>query len=52
MHILNNQQLQQQPHNFNKIMATIKMQTKMYSLSLMIAGAQCHGQVFLWRCIL
>ena len=34
MHILNNQQLQWQPPNYNKTMATINMQIKIYTFPL------------------
>ena len=36
MHILHNQQLQWQPPNFNKTMATINMQIKIYTLPLLL----------------
>ena len=42
MHILNNQQLQWQPPNVNNTMATINMQIKIYTLSLLLS-VQFHS---------
>ena len=43
MHISSNQQLQWQPPNFNKTMATINMQIKIYTLPLLLISVQFHS---------
>ena len=43
MHILNNQQLSWQPPYFNKSMATINMQIKIYTLPLLLTSVQFYN---------
>ena len=43
MNILYNQQLQQQPHNLYKTVAIVSMQTKIYTLFLLLASPHWHS---------